>query len=327
MGFLCHLFLLLQDPLLARFGIQVRLAAMWKRVGAGITFALLLFIAARADNDRVRELAPGVYFWHGDAEKREPANCTWVIFKDYVLVIDANFPWGAREILPRVKASTNKPIRFVFDTHYHGDHSFGNSVFADTGASIICSEACAEELRTKGANGWNNWKDAAHPLTGAHLEPATITFDDKLILDDGTQRVEMTRVGPGHSRGDSVAYLPKQKILITGDLCVTWAAGNNVTDPDADPDNWIRALDKLSGWDAATVIPGHGSPATLPALKAQRNYLADMLKQVREGKRAGKSADRLAQEMNLSRHGTLASSSTGNAASIRAMFKRIGTGS
>ncbi len=298
---------------------------MSKRIAAGFTFALLLFFAARADNDRVRELAPGVFVWQGDADKREPANCTWVIFKDYVLVIDANFPWGAREILPRIQASTKKPIRYVFDTHYHGDHSYGNSIFVDAGASIICSEACAEELKTKGASGWNNWKDTTHPLTGARLEPATMTFADRMVLDDGTQRVEMTRVGPGHSKGDAVAYLPKQKILVTGDLCVTWQAGNNVGDADADPDNWVRALDKLTGWDIATVIPGHGTPATKPALAAQRDYLADMVKQVREGKQAGKSAEQLGKEINLSSHGTLAANATGNATAIRAIYKRLGT--
>lgn len=294
------------------------------RFFAILSFALLLFFAARADSDRVRQLAPGVYFWQGDAEKREPANCTRVVFKDYVLVIDANFPWGAREILPRVKASTSKPIRFVFDTHYHGDHTFGNSVFADAGASIICSEACAEELRTKGVKGWAGSHDPAHPLDGYRLEQAAITFTDGMVFDDGTQRVELTRVGPGHSQGDAVAYLPKQKILITGDLCVTWSSGNNMADPDADHENWIRALDRMAAWDVNTVIPGHGTPAARPALHAQREYIADMLNQVRAGKRAGKSADDLTREIDLRRHGSLAASPAGNASSIRAMYKRLG---
>jgi glyoxylase-like metal-dependent hydrolase (beta-lactamase superfamily II) len=65
----------------------------------------------------------------------------WVIFNDYVLVVDANFPWGAREILPRIRATTNKPIRFVLNTHYHGDHAYGNAIFVDAGAMIVSSEA------------------------------------------------------------------------------------------------------------------------------------------------------------------------------------------
>ena len=286
-------------------------------------FGLLLFAAARAQTDRVKELAPGVYFWQGDASQRQPANCTWVIFKDYVLVIDANFPWGAREIVPRIKATTSKPIRFVFDTHYHGDHAFGNSIFTDTGATIICSEACAEELRTKGARGFADWNDAAHPLTGARFEPATVTFTDGMAFDDGTHRVELMRMGPGHSKGDSVAYLPHEKILVTGDLCVTWSSGNNVADADADHDNWVRALDRMEKMDVTTVIPGHGTPAAKRALTAQREYLADMISQVRGGKRAGKTPDQLAQEIDLSRHGNLAANKDGNASSIRAMYRKL----
>ena len=293
------------------------------RVIAALTFALLLFAAAQAQTERVRELAAGVFFWQGDPDQRQPANCTWILFNDYVLVIDANFPWGAREILPRIKATTNKPIRFVFDTHYHSDHSFGNSIFTDAGASIICSEACAEELRTKGARGFSNWNDAAHPLTGARFEPATIMFSEGMVFDDGTHRVEITRMGPGHSKGDAVAYLPHEKILITGDLCVTWSSGNNVADADADHDNWVRALDRLDKWDVKTVIPGHGPPASRPALHAQREYLADMIDQVRTGKRAGKSADQLAKETDLSRHGNLAASKESNATSIRAMYRKL----
>ena len=292
---------------------------------AVIVFALLLYFAAQAQTDRVRELAPGVFFWQGDPDRREPANCTWVVFKDYVLVIDANFPWGAREILPRIKASTNKPIRFVFDTHYHGDHTYGNSIFVDVGASIVCSEACAGELRTKGAKGWTNWKDSTHPLEGARLEPATLTFTDGMVFDDGTQRVEMTRVGPGHSKGDAVAFLPKQKILVTGDLCVTWSAGNNMADVDADHDNWVRALDRMAAWDVKTVIPGHGPLAAATALHAQREYLADMLNQVRAGQRSGKSVDELARTIDLSKHGSLATNAVANAGSIRAVYKHLGS--
>jgi cyclase len=296
--------------------MRVRLIAL-------TAFALLVFVAARAQNSRVKELAPGVYFWQGDRELREPANCTWIVFKDYVLVIDANFPWGARKILPQIKAVTNKPIRFVFDTHYHGDHTYGNSVFTDQGAAILCSADCAEELRTKGERGFTNYKDQEHPLTGAHFEPATITFSDAMVFDDGTHRVEITKVGPGHSKGDSIAYLPKEKILVTGDLCVTWSSGNNVADPDADHDNWVRALDRMSKLDAKIVIPGHGTPAGPEALRAQAGYLSDMISQVRSGKRAGKTADQLAAEIDLSKHGNFAADKQSNASSIRAMYRKL----
>ena len=74
----------------------------------------------------VKELAPGVYFHEGDLKRKGHCNNGWVIFDDYVLVLDANFPSGAQEIIPKIKAQTSKPIRFAFDTHHHGDHAYGN---------------------------------------------------------------------------------------------------------------------------------------------------------------------------------------------------------
>jgi glyoxylase-like metal-dependent hydrolase (beta-lactamase superfamily II) len=293
------------------------------RIVAALTFALLLFFNARGQGNRVQQLAPGIYFWQGDRDKREPANCTWVVFKDYVLAIDANFPWGAREILPEIKRTTSKPIRFVFNTHYHGDHSTGNSLFVDAGATVVCSQACDGELRTKGVKAWAGMKgDAGHSMEGTRFEAASVTFSDGMVFDDGTQRVELTRLGPGHSSGDAVAYLPKEKILVTGDLCVTWAYGNNVADADADYDNWLRALDKMASWDVKTVIPGHGTPAAPPALRVQHEYLADMLSQVRAGLHAGKSTDELAK-IDLSKDGFIAGDAAANANSIRAMYRHL----
>jgi glyoxylase-like metal-dependent hydrolase (beta-lactamase superfamily II) len=293
------------------------------RVIAAFISVLFFVSAGRAQTTGVRELAPGVYLWPGDRDRRQPANCTWVVFKDYVVVLDANFPWGAREILSKIKSTTDKPIRYVFNTHHHADHSYGNSIFVDQGATVITSRATDEELRTQGAAGWTNWHDAAHSLEGARLEPASLTFSDQMALDDGTQRVELIRLGPAHSNGDAVAYLPKHKILVTGDLCVTWAFGNNVADPSANYDNWIRALDKMAGWNVTTVVPGHGPVASATALQVQREYLADMLGQVRAGISAGKSTDELARTIDLGKHGTIAHDSEANATSIRAMYRHL----
>jgi glyoxylase-like metal-dependent hydrolase (beta-lactamase superfamily II) len=240
-----------------------------------------------------------------------PANCTWILFKDYVLVIDANFPQGAREILPLIRKTTAKPIRFLFDTHWHLDHSAANSLYVEAGAAIVCSMACAEELRTKG-------KQSASPP-----EPASIAFADRMVFDDGTRRVELTHLGPAHSKGDAVAYLPREKILVSGDLCVNWNWGNNVGDPDANYDNWIRVLDELAQWNIQTLVPGHGSLGTRETLRAQRGYLADMQEKVRAGLQAGKTADQLAAEIDLSKHGSFGSATQQNASSIRAMSRNL----
>lgn len=293
------------------------------RTFANLLLALASISVTWSQSHSVRQLAPGVYVWQGDRDNREPANCAWVIFKNYVLVVDANFPWGATEILGKIRDTTDKPIRFVAVTHHHADHTFGNSVFVDAGATIVASDATAEELRTKGPQGWANWKNPNHSLEGARFEPASISFQQKMVFDDGTQRVELIRLGPAHTDGDVVAYLPKQKIVATGDLCVTWNFGNNVADPAADYDGWLRALDRMIEWQPTTVVPGHGAPGSLQALRTQRAYLLDMLNQVRGGIGAGKSADDLAKSIDLRRHAPIANDSEANATAIRAMYRHL----
>src|SRR5690349_19571371 len=188
-------------------------------------FAFLLIAALRRDaasqSNLVHEIAPGVYFRDPEMTKQIIANTGWVVFRDYVLVIDANFPWGARAVLNDLRKTTDKPIRYVFDTHYHSDHAFGNSVWVDAGAAIVCSEDCAEESLRKNTPSWaKNPGEGDYSLKAYRLEHPQILFRDRLVLDDGAMRVELLRVGPGHTLGDSVAYLPKQRILFTGDLAV-----------------------------------------------------------------------------------------------------------
>src|SRR6186997_1718695 len=122
-------------------------------------FAILLLVAAyghtsHAQIRSVHQLAPGVLTRIGDRDARQPANTSWIEFHNFVVVIDANTPWGIRAILPEIKKTTSKPVRYVFDTHYHWDHSQGNSVMADEGVTVICSQDCASELSTKGKEEW-----------------------------------------------------------------------------------------------------------------------------------------------------------------------------
>lgn len=290
-------------------------------------FAALLFLAwgqqVEVPVARVRQLAPGVFFRQGDRDRRQPANTSWVVFRDYVVVIDANTPWGIREILPEIRKTTDKPIRYVFDTHYHWDHTWGNSVLVDTGVTVVCSRDCAAELLTKGKTEWErNPPDGPYSLKAFRMEQPGVAFGDFMAFDDGERRLELRRMGPAHTIGDAVAYLPREGILFTGDLCVNWKSGNNMGDRDADHPNWVRALNDLAGWNVKTVIPGHGSPGTVETLRAQSAFIDDVWKQVSAGKRAGKTAEQLIREVNLSRHGDFAADAQQNAAAIRAVFVR-----
>src|SRR6266478_6448683 len=93
-----------------------------RRLSLAAAFVILLACAflrhAASQSNFTQQLAPGVYYRAADRENKIIANAGWVVFRDYVLVIDANYPWGARAILADVRKTTDKQIRFVFDTHY-----------------------------------------------------------------------------------------------------------------------------------------------------------------------------------------------------------------
>ncbi len=210
-------------------------------------------------------------------------------------------------------------MRFVVNTHYHADHSYGNTVFAEAGAVIVCSEDCASEALNKGsADVANQAKGSKEPIVYPGLR-----FDVRMAFDDGQRRIDLVKVGPAHTRGDVVAYLPKEQILFVGDLAVNWTHGNNVSDPDADLVNWIAVLDKLASWDATTVVPAHGAIATRELLPRQRRYFADLLAAVYGGIAAGKSAAQVANETNLSQHQPFGADRTQTADQLKTVYRAL----
>jgi glyoxylase-like metal-dependent hydrolase (beta-lactamase superfamily II) len=266
----------------------------------------------------VHRLAPDVYYWSGDLSTHEQTNVGFVVFRDYVLVIDANFPWAAEKIIADIQAITPKPVRFVFNTHYHADHTLGNSVFVAHGATIVSTDDLALELSAKGMEDVRdqtkiNWK---------HLELPSIRFQDRLVFDDGQHRVELIKYGQAHTKGDAVAYLPAEGIVFVGDLAVNWTHGNNLSDQDVSYVGWIRALDNLAQLPIKTVVPAHGDLGDVDLLRRQRDFIADMWKQVKQGLKAGKSSAELKKTVQLTQHGIFAADRQETEDTIESMCDR-----
>src|SRR5262245_12547141 len=112
----------------------------------------------------VAEVAPGVFFRYSSISANDPkipfggSNNIWIVFKDYVVVVDANFPKEAGDVIAAIKKTTDKPIRYVLDTHHHGDHAYGNCIWAKEGAKIVASKPTGRLLMTSGPK---QWADAA----------------------------------------------------------------------------------------------------------------------------------------------------------------------
>jgi phosphoglycerate dehydrogenase-like enzyme/glyoxylase-like metal-dependent hydrolase (beta-lactamase superfamily II) len=249
--------------------------------------------------NEVKEIAPGVYFRYSSISATDPkvpfggSNHVWGVFDEYVVVVDANFPKEAGDAIADIRKLTRKPIRYVLNTHHHGDHAYGNAVWQAAGATIVAQANCARLLRTDGprefakaGKGRTGRKDVA----ASKLVAPNLIFDDKLVLDDGKQRVELLHFGHSHTIGDAVAYFPRQKVLCTGDACVN-GAFNYLGHSDSA--SWIRCLERMQQLDVKVVCPGHGPLAGPELLEKQKRYFVELRKAVK----AGIDADREVEDI------------------------------
>ncbi len=263
----------------------------WKQVLVTLVFTLSLMpLYGFAD---AQEIAPDVFFRYNDRS----CNNGWIVFNEYVLVIDANFPDHAEQVIEDIRGTTDKPIRFVFDTHHHGDHALGNNVFVDAGATIIAQRNCAEKLlEPVYQKSYDNYVKNKPDYQKLDFEPATLLFDDSMVFDDGEHRVELLHFGHAHTKGDAVAYLPKEKILFSGDLCVNGAfnyMGESISE------SWIAILSEVQEIDIETVAPGHGKLTGKDLLETQKQYFIELRKQVQKCVDAGKSLEQTKEAIDI----------------------------
>lgn len=246
----------------------------------------------------VTELAPGVYFRKAQTEPVfTGCNQGWILFRDFVLVIDANFPNQAEEVIAEIRKITDKPIRYVFDTHYHGDHADGNVIYERVGATAIASENSKNQFETKGIAGFRNSQESKPDEYGGltYAQPH-LYFPRKLVLDDGTQRVELLHFGHAHTPGDAVAWLPKHGILFTGDACVNGPF--NYTG-DSDTESWIGVLTELQKLPVKLIAPGHGEASDKSLIDRQKRYFVELRQAIRDGIDAGKNVDELKSSLSF----------------------------
>jgi glyoxylase-like metal-dependent hydrolase (beta-lactamase superfamily II) len=279
------------------------------------------------------DLAEGVYvIRHKDGPDTNPQGNTTVVVGDRdVLVIDSGYlPSSAREDIAQIREWTDKPVRYLVNTHWHPDHVRGNATYAEAypGLSIIGHTATPDleegfdvpnlaryrarvgllEARVKSGKGEDGKKlrdadrrAATEELAGRRAalrefdryEPRYphVTFSDAMTIDLGNRIVQLRYLGRGHSSGDVVAYLPRERVLVTGDLVASpvpyFFAGY--------PYEQIETLERLAAFDALAIVPGHGAPMQDKAfLQRTIDVMKDVRDQVvREVRRRGSISARL----------------------------------
>jgi cyclase len=276
----------------------------------------------------INKLTPDIYTMTWALVPGSPAigNSTFIIGEHDVIVVDSGFSKSAGDvILAALRQLTPKPVSMVINTHWHGDHIFGNQVFKqafpnvrfvahpETRANIITGEldyrtanrpkieARQAELKAKTDRTADENRELSRTewqvdaWLGDYVLP-DVLVEQKLSVMQGDRRIDILHLGVANTKGDLVIWLPAEKIVASGDIAITPIPFAFFSSPRA----WIGTLDKLAAIGATTVVPGHGRPQTdMRFIADLQAMLRSIVEQVDAGKKAGQDLESLKKSVKL----------------------------
>ncbi len=242
-----------------------------------------------------KQLGAGVYAL---LASRPPVdNNGFVVGERGVLVIDAHINGAmAREIQAAVRRVTQKPILYLVNTNYHGDHTFGNYAFpADT--LVVAQRRTAERMHDfehEKAFLLQTVNNDPTVYADAELRLPDIVFDDYLRLDLGGRVVELYHFGPGNTPGDTVVYVPEARVAWTGNLVVGEGSIPFLIEGGAQA--YLGTMAQFAeALEVETIVPGHGAMTSGRIFDRYLGYLSNLIRTVREAARAGRSSEETLQ--------------------------------
>ena len=284
---------------------------------------------------RFQKIAEGVYFAVGTGSIHVMSNSMVVIGDTDVLVVDSHVtPAAARALLKSIEALTDKPVRYLVNTHYHFDHAHGNQAFPD-GVEIIGHEYTREKLlgpvleestflsfttalpaqiedlkrriNIESLHSRMASLEARLRVQEDYLEataeivptPPNITLRTEMSIYMGDREIRLLHLGRGHTGGDVVVFLPAERIVFTGDLMLPFLSYMG----DGFVDEWPATLEALKQLDFDVLLPGHGAPLRDKAFICHiQGYLEDLWKRASEAKANGLSAEKAAEQIDMTDH-------------------------
>ncbi|KRB72961.1 MBL fold metallo-hydrolase [Noviherbaspirillum sp. Root189] len=257
---------------------------------------------------KVVELAKGAYGYISDSDP----NCGFVVGDDAVLIIDTRAtPALARDLIDDIRTVTDKPVKYIFLTHYHAVRVLGASafnvdaVFSSTGTHQLILERGAADYESEVRRFPRLFKgvDEIPGLTMPH-----VTFDDSMSFWLGGRELRFMHLGRGHSAGDSVCWLPDCGVLYAGDLVENNCA---VYTGDAYMRDWTQTLERVRALRADVMVPGRGAVLTSrqqvsDAIDSTKDFIVTLLGAVEHGLRQGqdlKGCYRIAEQVMTPRFG------------------------
>lgn len=253
------------------------------------------------------QVAPHVHLIHRPVATDAPyeGNVEVIEQSDGLVVVDAGgSPPAGEHVVAEIRKLSSKPVKVLIYTHYHGDHNLGAGAFlkAWPKVEIVSTAATRTNMTTKPMDyiktyskdyageidyakrqladqkvtgevrdGWAQYVDAGDSIVAGYKDmkayPATKTFTDKYAVPDPSMPVEVAFLGKANTDGDAVIWVPKERVLIAGDIVVQpipYAAASF-------PESWIGVLEKLKAYDFVALVPGHG------AVQHGRAYLDELI--------------------------------------------------
>jgi cyclase len=266
---------------------------------------------------RVKPLSGGVYALYGRG-----GNVGFFVGPDAVLVVDSQFKEIAPGIVGEIRKVSDKPIKFLLNTHHHGDHVGGNEVFRPF-AMIVAHDNVRKHMLASPADILREYparleaaKKADNAQTTKFLSeqiewakkakveeiPAPImTFDSELKIFLGGETVNVWHLPPAHTDGDSVVYFEKARVLHMGDDFFNKVVPFIDVTHGGSAKGYITAIDRVIARvppDSA-VIPGHGEVSDVAGLKVLRQYIADIVAAAQKAKASGQSKDDFLKAVDL----------------------------
>ena len=225
--------------------------------------------------------------------------------EDGVYIIDDKFSRFADQILFRIAEITDEPVRFVLNTHLHGDHSGANAEMKETGATILAHDNVRARMVS---NFEKNTAETERPAPGEEVWP-TLTFSETATLHFNGQTATAHHVPHAHTDGDSMVSFMPANIIHMGDNYFNGLFPFVDIDSGGNLEGMIAAQDKVLAMadEETKIIPGHGPMATKSDLQETRDILADILAQVGAAKDSGMSMEEAVEAVTLDEYKELAS--------------------
>lgn len=289
---------------------------------------------------RFERLAEGVFFGTGTGLMTTMSNAMVIVNADHTMLVDTSVtPAAARALVAQIKQEiSDRPIKYVFNSHYHFDHAHGNQIFGDE-VEIIGHEYIRKmhltnvlqqrtnrsfteglpgqiaQLKQQIAKATDAQERArletSLGVTEAHWKavqevvpkPPNVTFTDMMTLHKGGREVQLHFLGRGHTGGDTMVFLPAERIVFTGDF-FEGRPGAGVLSylGDAFIDEWPASLERLKSLDFDTIVPGHGAPLReRKQIDDFQDYLREFWRQASALRAQGVTAQQAAERMDLSK--------------------------